>query len=216
MVSQGTKHVLVMTVLVVSDRNPNQINLCRNKRDITQKCRDRVRFRNSWIQWLKGCLWDLILHSITQLCRWSLVCLGLLQCEMSEVPHAASLLLSKSWPGLLQGSNLGCHKKPETRLPWAASPTPNQTPPFLAPYSLGWYYRRCFDAHFVWEISGFSGDLDIGIPKEAAVLPVNIHLVGTSTASNAIVTLTSCVTSRNWVNLFEPQFPLSREDKIIS
>lgn len=77
---------------------------------ITQKF--WVGFRHGWTQGLKWCFWDLILHSIAQLCRWT-AHLGLLQCEMplavAKVSPGASLLISKSWPCHLHDSDLGCH-----------------------------------------------------------------------------------------------------------
>ena len=42
MASQSVKHVLVMTVLVVSDRNPNQMSLCKNKREAKSSCHSKV------------------------------------------------------------------------------------------------------------------------------------------------------------------------------
>lgn len=42
MASQSVKHVLVMTVLVVSDRNPNQMSLCKNKRESKSSCHSKV------------------------------------------------------------------------------------------------------------------------------------------------------------------------------
>ena len=65
MASQGAKHILVMTVLVVSDRNPNQISLCKNKRESENSCPSKVSGQGELQEQLdpviRGCLWDLVL-----------------------------------------------------------------------------------------------------------------------------------------------------------